>query len=79
MYAHVYTVYIYENKDISIIKSKLRIRMLTINHLAKKGMFNLSMKPRATQLLINGKFVDSASGKTFDTHNPATEEKVASV
>ena len=35
--------------------------------------------PRVTQLLINGKFVNSASGKTFDTYNPATEEKIASV
>jgi len=35
--------------------------------------------PRLTQHLINGKFVDSASGKTFDTFNPATEEKICSV
>ncbi len=32
-----------------------------------------TVKPRATQLLINGKFVNAASGKTFDTFNPATE------
>lgn len=37
------------------------------------------MKPRVTQLLIDGKFVNSASGKTFDTFNPATEEKITSV
>ncbi|CDW85535.1 betaine-aldehyde dehydrogenase [Stylonychia lemnae] len=37
------------------------------------------IKPRVTQLLINGKFVNSASGQTFDTFNPATEEKIASV
>jgi aldehyde dehydrogenase (NAD+) len=35
--------------------------------------------PRVTQLLIDGKFVNSVSGKTFDTINPATEEKIASV
>lgn len=34
---------------------------------------------RQTNLLINGKFVKSTSGKTFDTINPATEEKIASV
>lgn len=37
------------------------------------------IKPRVTQLLINGKFVNSASGKTFDTFNPTTEEKITSV
>jgi hypothetical protein len=36
-------------------------------------------KPRATQLIINGKSVNSTSGKTFDTFNPATEEKIASI
>lgn len=35
--------------------------------------------PKLTQLLINGKFVNSVSGKTFDTFNPATEEKIISV
>jgi aldehyde dehydrogenase (NAD+) len=38
-----------------------------------------NVKPRVTQLLIDGKFVNSASGKTFDTFNPATEEKICSV
>ncbi|EQC36230.1 aldehyde dehydrogenase (NAD+) [Saprolegnia diclina VS20] len=32
-----------------------------------------------TQLLINGEFVPATSGKTFDTFNPATEAKIASV
>jgi len=35
--------------------------------------------PRVTQLLIDGKFVNSTVGKTFDTFNPATEEKITSV
>jgi aldehyde dehydrogenase (NAD+) len=39
----------------------------------------MAVKPRVTQLLIDGKFVNSSSGKTFDTFNPATEEKLASV
>lgn len=37
------------------------------------------LKPKATQLLIDGKFVNSVSGKTFDTMNPATEEKIVSI
>ena len=37
------------------------------------------IKPKVTQLLIDGKFVNSISGKTFDTYNPATEEKITSV
>src|SRR3982750_3464918 len=32
-----------------------------------------------TKLLIDGKWVDSASGKTFETINPATEEVIAEV
>jgi aldehyde dehydrogenase (NAD+) len=39
----------------------------------------MGVKVRATQLLIDGKFVDSISGKTFETINPATEEKIAAV
>ena len=31
------------------------------------------------QLLINGEWVDSASGKTFPTINPATEEVIIHV
>src|SRR3982751_593096 len=32
-----------------------------------------------TKLLIDGKFRDSKSGKTFETVNPATEEVIAHV
>jgi len=32
-----------------------------------------------TKLLIDGKWVDAISGKTFDTLNPATEEVITSV
>ena len=38
-----------------------------------------TLKITATQLFINGKYVPSISGKTFDTINPATQEKIASV
>ncbi|TWU09708.1 Aldehyde dehydrogenase PuuC [Symmachiella macrocystis] len=34
---------------------------------------------RQTQLLIDGQWCDAASGKTFCTFNPATEEKIADV
>lgn len=30
-------------------------------------------------MLIDGKFVNSVSGKTFDTINPTTEEKIVSI
>lgn len=47
--------------------------------LAQRGFGYAAVKPRVTQLLIDGKFVNSTTGKTFDTFNPATEEKIASV
>lgn len=34
---------------------------------------------RRTQLLIDGKWCDSVSGKTFETINPATEEVIANI
>ncbi|MGA2396321.1 MAG: aldehyde dehydrogenase family protein, partial [Candidatus Lustribacter sp.] len=33
----------------------------------------------STQLLIGGEWVDAASGKTFETRNPATEDLIANV
>ncbi|MGE3316477.1 MAG: aldehyde dehydrogenase family protein [Planctomycetaceae bacterium] len=36
-------------------------------------------KVRQTKLLIDGKWVDAASGKTFETLNPATGEVIATV
>jgi aldehyde dehydrogenase (NAD+) len=38
-----------------------------------------SVKLPKTKLLIDGKWHDSMSGKTFATYNPATEEKIAEV
>ena len=35
--------------------------------------------PGPTRLLIDGKWVDAASGKTFETRNPATGELLANV
>ena len=34
---------------------------------------------KQTKLLINGEFVDAASGKTFETPNPSTGETLATV
>jgi aldehyde dehydrogenase (NAD+) len=50
-----------------------------LSTLTKRSFAHGQVKPRVTQLLIDGKFVNSASGKTFDTFNPATEEKITSV
>jgi hypothetical protein len=36
-------------------------------------------KVRQTKLLIDGKWVNAASGKTFETINPATGEVIAHV
>ena len=47
--------------------------------LLSKKFFSQSIKPKATQLLIGGKWVNSASGKTFDTVNPSNEQKIVSV
>ena len=35
--------------------------------------------PKYTQLFINNEWVNSSDGRTFDTINPATEEKIASI
>jgi aldehyde dehydrogenase (NAD+) len=41
--------------------------------------FGAAVKVQQTKLLINGQFVNAASGETFATYNPATEEKIADV
>lgn len=53
--------------------------MLGFNLLAKRAFAVQNVTPRVTQLLIDGKFVNSASGQTFETLNPATEEVITSV
>jgi aldehyde dehydrogenase (NAD+) len=47
--------------------------------IAKAPRARIAPKVRQTQLLIDGKWCDARSGKTFATHNPATEEKIADV
>ncbi|KAE8990637.1 Aldehyde dehydrogenase [Phytophthora rubi] len=41
--------------------------------------FSAQVQVKQTNLFINNKFTPSASGATFDTFNPATEEKIASI
>lgn len=43
---------------------------------ASAQMKPIPVKPSLTQLVIDGKFVDSASGKTFSVVDPRTEEPV---
>jgi aldehyde dehydrogenase (NAD+) len=38
-----------------------------------------STQVKQTKMLIDGKWVDSASGKTFETLNPATGQVIAKV
>ena len=40
---------------------------------------NIDTSKIETRLFINNEFVNSVSGKTFDTINPATEEVICSV
>lgn len=42
-------------------------------------LLRLSARLGPTQLIIDGKFVNSISGKTFDTINPATGEVIAKI
>ncbi|KAH7484382.1 hypothetical protein KRP22_005551 [Phytophthora ramorum] len=41
--------------------------------------FSAQAPVKQTNLFINNKFTPSSSGATFDTFNPATEEKIASI
>ncbi|KAL4137308.1 Aldehyde dehydrogenase, mitochondrial [Phytophthora ramorum] len=47
--------------------------------LALACQFSSKVTVKQTNLLINGEFVPSSSGRTFETFNPATEEKIADV
>lgn len=41
--------------------------------------FKSRVTPKHTQLLINGEWVNSSTGKTFVTENPSTGEKICDV
>ena len=45
----------------------------------QKRLFLAKIAPRLTQHLIDGKFVDSISGDTFTTENPANEEVITEI
>ena len=46
---------------------------------SRSGSKKSPVKVRQTKMLIDGKWVDSASGKTFETLNPATGDVIANV
>src|SRR4051794_38282006 len=46
---------------------------------AESSKSALPVQIRQTKMLIDGKWVDSVSGKTFETINPATGEVIACV
>jgi aldehyde dehydrogenase (NAD+) len=51
-----------------------------LKQIRRFGSFNSKSVPLPhTQLHINGKFVPSLSGQTFETLNPATEEAITKV
>ena len=52
--------------------------MLTKSFIAKR-FFSQTVRPTQTQLLIDGKFVNSISGKTFETLNPSTAQVITQV
>jgi len=56
--------------------SKLALRVCAAPKVRPASIITRSYQ---TNLLIDGKWVKSASGKTFTTHNPATEEPIADV
>jgi aldehyde dehydrogenase (NAD+) len=58
-------------------KSKTVAR--TVEEEQPKRAGKLPVKVRQTKMLIDGKWVDSQSGKTFQTLNPATGEVIADV
>jgi len=43
------------------------------------GMTSIDISQLETRLFINNEFVNSESGKTFNTVNPATEEVICAV
>jgi aldehyde dehydrogenase (NAD+) len=53
--------------------------MATVNISEERSVSRPPVEIRRTQMLIDGNWVDSASGKTFETLNPATGEIIAQV
>ena len=55
------------------------IKQISKQLLFKNTFFFARASPQYTQLLLNNKWVDSKSGKTFGIENPGTEEKICDV
>src|SRR5438132_766480 len=53
--------------------------MTTLEAAAPRSAKKLPVKIRQTKMLIDGKWVDSTSGRTFESINPATGEVIAHV
>src|SRR6202451_63111 len=53
--------------------------MATVLNMAPSASKASSFVSQTRKMLINGKWVDAASGKTFPTYNPATGEILARV
>src|SRR6202453_5132319 len=53
--------------------------MATVLNMAPSASKASSFVSQTRKMLINGKWVDAASGKTFATYNPATGEVLARV
>ncbi len=51
----------------------------TTSKAASNGKTKLPVKIRQTKMLIDGKWLDAQSGKTFETLNPSTGEVIANV
>src|SRR5205814_8015784 len=52
---------------------------MTVTSAPSKTAKKLPVKIRQTKMLIDGKWIDSTSGRTFETINPATGEAIANV
>ncbi|KAF1326794.1 Aldehyde dehydrogenase, mitochondrial precursor, partial [Globisporangium splendens] len=51
----------------------------TATNATRLRQFSSNVSVKQTNLLINGKFVSSVNGAKFDTFDPATEDKIATV
>src|SRR5947207_2139530 len=63
-------------------KQHSEVAMATVTTSSKStsnGKTKLPVRIRQTKMLIDGKWVDAQSGKTFETLNPATGEVIANV
>src|SRR4029079_890595 len=56
-----------------------RRRAMTVASAPSKQAKKLPVKIRQTKMLIDGKWVDSTSGRTFESINPASGEVIANV